>query len=683
MVKNVVIIQARLGSSRLPGKVLLELKGRPVLAWSVEAARQIVGVSNVAVATTDQPSDDAIFNWCAENDVTCYRGPEDDVLRRYAISAEGEDADNILRITSDCPFVDPHVCGQVLAMHLSTAADFTTNNDPPSWPDGLDCEAMTRDALMTADKEATRPSDREHVATFIRNSRHKFKVQDLVCPIPDLFNERWTLDTPEDWAFFQEIAKHLNTDTPSVLDVFSIVREHPEIRELNASQQRDAGLAKSVAQNPTDLDRDYARSNELLERAQKVIPLGSQTFSKSWQQYPKSAAPMFLTHGQGARVWDVDGNEYIDMVSGLLPIVLGYRDPDVDHAVKHQLSQGISFSLSTELEIQLAEELIDMIPCAEAVRFGKNGTDATSAAVRIARAKTGRDRIAVGGYHGWQDWYVGITTRNKGIPDAVCDLTHSFPFNDLDALEQLLNTHKDEFAAVIIEPAGANIPNEGYLKAVQELAHKHGTLLVFDEVVTGFRWAAGGAQEYYGVTPDLASFGKALGNGMPIAAIVGAADIMKEMEDVFLSSTFGGETLSIAASLAVLDKIRTQPVIEHVWNVGGIIAAHVRKAIKDNGLGDYMSLIGADPWTILAYKDAGETKKEAIKTLFVREMLKAGVLINASNNVSYSFSQDDVSKVLGAYDYALSYVAESIKSNDTAKQIGNQIIEPVFSIRST
>lgn len=683
MTKTIVIIQARLGSTRLPNKVLLDLGGRPVIAWSIDAARKIVGVTKVVIATTENPSDDSIVKWCHENDVACHRGPEDDVLKRYALAARAEDADNIMRITSDCPFIDPHVCGQVLALHTLTAADFTTNNDPPTWPDGLDCEVMSREALETSDREATRPSDREHVATFVRNTRKRFSVKALICPLPGLNVERWTLDTPADLEFLRAVSSHLNTDTPTFMDVLNVLDANPKIKVINAGQHRDAGLAKAIASERPDLERCFDVSNVLLERAKAVIPLGSQTFSKSWLQFPRKTAPMFLTHGQGARVWDVDGNEYVDLISGLLPILLGYRDPDVDNAVRHQLNQGVSFSLSTELEIQVAEGLIDLIPCAEAVRFGKNGTDATSAAVRIARAKTGRDRIAVGGYHGWQDWYVGVTTRNKGIPRAVCDLTHSFPFNDLEALDALLSKYKNEFAAVMLEPAGANLPQEGYLEAVRDLAHRHGALLLFDEVVTGFRWAPGGAQEYYGVTPDLASFGKALGNGLPIAAVVGRADVMREMEEVFLSSTFGGETLSLAASLAVIKKIKSEPVIDHLWEVGARISTHVRSSIKRHGLADVMSLIGAAPWTILTYKDTLKARKEAIKTLFIREMLKAGVLINASNNVTYAFCEGDISRVFGAYDHALSAVAMALDEGNLEAQLGAQIIEPVFSIRAT
>ena len=264
-------------------------------------------------------------------------------------------------------------------------------------------------------------------------------------------------------------------------------------------------------------------------------------------------APVFLAKGKGCRVWDVDGNEYIDYIQGLLPNILGYAHEEVNAAVAEQLGQGHSFSLPHPLEVELAERLTRLIPCAEKVRFGKNGSDATSGAVRAARALTGRERIACCGYHGWQDWYIGSTTRNAGVPEAVRALTHPFVYNDLGSLQKLLQEHKGEFAAVIMEPVNFWPPAAGFLEGVRELAHEHGALLIFDEICSGFHFGLGGAQKKFGVTPDLACFGKAMGNGFPISCVVGRADVMKVFEDIFFSFTFGGEVASMAAAMKVLD----------------------------------------------------------------------------------------------------------------------------------
>jgi glutamate-1-semialdehyde 2,1-aminomutase len=274
------------------------------------------------------------------------------------------------------------------------------------------------------------------------------------------------------------------------------------------------------------MSQRYARSEELLERALRTIPLGSQTFSKSKTQYPHGVSPYFVTRGKGGHVWDADGNEYVDFISSLAAVTLGHGDPDVQAAVAAQLEDGVIFSLPHPLEMEVAERLVAMVPCAEKVRFGKNGSDATSGAVRIARAFTGRDHVAVCGYHGWQDWYIGATARNRGVPKAVRELTHTFPFNDLLALEALLASHPAGFAAVMMEPMNVSDPAPGYLQAVKELAHRHGALLIFDETITGFRFANGGAQALFGVTPDLATFGKGIANGYPLAAVAGRADVM-------------------------------------------------------------------------------------------------------------------------------------------------------------
>jgi len=234
--------------------------------------------------------------------------------------------------------------------------------------------------------------------------------------------------------------------------------------------------------------RSFAKSQAFLARSQKVIPLGSQTFSKSRTQYPFGVSPFFITHAKGSRAWDLDGNEYIDFVSSLASITLGYQDPDVNQAVRQQLDEsGVIFSLPHPLETEVAELICEMVPCAEMVRFGKNGSDATAGAIRVARAFTSRDRVAVCGYHGWQDWYIGSTARNRGVPQAVRDLTHAFKYNDLDSLDQLLRAHPGEFAAVILEPMNVLQPQPGFLEGVKALAHQHGALLIFDETITGFR----------------------------------------------------------------------------------------------------------------------------------------------------------------------------------------------------
>lgn len=668
-----------MGSSRLPGKVLKDLHGRPVLGWVVRAAKAVPGVDRVAVATSDGAGDDAIAEWCANEGVSCHRGSENDVLDRFAVAVRAEQATAVMRLTADCPFLDPKVCGDVLALLLRSDAEYTCNVDPPTWPDGLDCEAMTATALLAAADEASEPFDREHVTAFIRANRHRFVAGNVTCPVPDLQDRHWTLDTQGDYEFILLVAEHLDDDgPPSYLDVLDASDRYAAVNgratgPLSGKGPWDRKLESREAH--------YDASQALFKRAGKVIPLASQTFSKSHIQYPQGQAPLFLSHGRGGRVWDVDGNEFVDMVGGLLPIVLGYNDPDVDGAIRQQLNRGITFSLACELETELAERLVEIIPCAEMVRFGKNGSDATSAAIRIARAATGRDHVAVCGYHGWQDWYIGSTTRNKGVPKATRAMTHPFPFNDLDALHALFREHDGGIAAVIMEPMNVAEPDDGYFEDVRKLAHDKGALFIFDEIITGFRYALGGAQELFGVTPDLATFGKAMGNGMPVSAVVGRADLMAEMEEIFFSSTFGGEALSLAAAIATIDKMRREPVIETLWRSGSTLKEGVEKRIGEHGLADSLSVCGKPPWTLLAIGDHPEAGKDAIRTLFIGEMLNAGILIQGSHNLSYAHEDHDLAAVLAGYDRALARIAEEIKRGDVDRRLGDTIIRPVFSVR--
>src|SRR6266480_5069350 len=306
------------------------------------------------------------------------------------------------------------------------------------------------------------------------------------------------------------------------------------------------------------------KSEALWQRGIRVIPAGTQTFSKGPSQYVNGVAPKYLLRGKGSHVWDVDGNEYIDYGMALGPIILGYSYPAVNRAIAEQIEEGITFTLMHPLEVELAELLVGLIPCAEMVRFGKNGSDATAGAVRAARAFTGRDRVACCGYHGWQDWYIGSTTRNAGVPDCVRSLTHTFRYNDRSSLENLFREHPGEFAAVIMEPFNFEEPQAGFLSGVRDLAKENGAVLIFDEICSGFHFGLGGAQKLFGVTPDMACFGKAMANGFPISCVVGRKEIMRSFDEIFFSFTFAGEVASMAAAMKVLDILESSDALQRM-----------------------------------------------------------------------------------------------------------------------
>ena len=424
----------------------------------------------------------------------------------------------------------------------------------------------------------------------------------------------------------------------------------------------------------------FDKSNQHLARAEKTIPLGSQTFSKSRTQYPVGISPLFASKVNGPHLWDVDGNKYIDLVSSLASITLGYNDPRVNKAVSKQLKKSVGMSLPAVLEAEVSELLVEIVPSAEMVRFGKNGTDATSAAIRLARAYTGRDHVLVSGYFGWQDWSIGSTTRNKGVPDVVSSLTHKFEFNSLDSLSSLFSQLESKVAAVILEPMNVTYPTQGYLEAVKELAHSQGALLIFDETITGFRFSSGGAQELFGVTPDISTFGKGMANGYPISAVVGRKDVMMEMEEIFFSGTFGGELLSLAAAKHVLERHKNENVARELELIGGNLEVLTNRAIHQAGIGEMLSLSGHPTWTFLNWRATPEFSVEEIKTYFMQLIFERGLLLLGTHNVTLAHKQKVVEKIAEIYSEVFEIMKDKIEKGTLRSDLKVEPLKPLFKV---
>jgi len=425
----------------------------------------------------------------------------------------------------------------------------------------------------------------------------------------------------------------------------------------------------------------YQKTNELFEKVSRVIPYAAQTFSKSHYQYVQGAAPLFVTHAKGAKIWDVDGNQYTDFINGLLAVILGYQYEAVDDAIRAQLEKGITFTLSSTLEYELAQKLIELIPCAEMVRFGKNGSDATTGAVRLARAVTGRDHVIVGGYHGWHDWYIGSTTRHMGVPESTRALTHKFTYNDIDSLQKVLEEHKGEVACVILEAINYKTPKPGFLESVKELTHKHGALLIFDEVITGFRYGLGGAQGRTGVIPDLATFGKSMANGMPISALVGKEEYMKVVDDIFYSFTAGGEALSLAAALATIKEMEEKNVPEYLWKIGEDLIAKTNNTIAKHGLEDVLSVTGMPCWSLMLVEDTEAADGLLLRSYMQQEILEAGYLWYGQHNVSFSHTQEDIDGLVAQYDSVFAKVKDAIEKGDVRERMKGEPMTNIFKVR--
>jgi glutamate-1-semialdehyde 2,1-aminomutase/spore coat polysaccharide biosynthesis protein SpsF len=610
-----------------------------------------------------------------------FRGEESDVLDRYYQAAKNVNADVIVRITGDCPLIDPEVVDRVISTFLSEECDYASNTLVCTYPDGLDTEVFSFAALEVAWRDGRRLADREHVTPFIRTSR-RFRLSNVESDLGRSTRHlRWTVDEARDLEFVRAIYERLGgNEVFGWHEVLALLDADPLVGNFNSGLIRNEGFYRSLAHEAVmpPRKRSLDASRELARRAVRVIPGGSQTVSKGATQFVQGVAPTFLVRGQGSHVWDADGNEYIDFPMALGPIILGHCYHTVDEAVSQQMAHGVSFSLPHPLEIEVAEHLAAMVPCAEMARFGKNGSDATAGAVRLARAYTSRDLIACCGYHGWQDWYIGATTFNRGVPKAVRQLTITFEYNNIDSLKRLLNRNRKRVAAVILEPIGVLEPEGEFLQQVRDLCNREGCLLIFDEVITGFRLARGGAQEYFGVIPDLACFGKAMANGYPLSAVVGPREIMKHFEETFFSFTFGGEALSLAASLATLKEIAENEVIAHNWEQGGKIKDGLNTLAREFGMEDYVRCTGLPPRTVVGFFDEGGRESLLVKSLFQQECLKRGVLFSGGQNICFSHSNEDIDYTLRVYRAALEITRDAIRRNQIEDVLEGEPVQPVF-----
>jgi glutamate-1-semialdehyde 2,1-aminomutase/spore coat polysaccharide biosynthesis protein SpsF len=681
----VAIVQARMGSTRLPGKTLADVSGQPLLARVLSQLSGARELDEIVVATTVEASDAPVAELTTALGYRAVRGDTDDVLGRFLLASELSGAEVVVRLTGDCPLHSPDTIDDVVRGFLSQQADYASNTDPYSRPDGQDVEVFTFAALARAAAAALPGPDREHVTPWIRRESSLRRINvthgEVGGTVP-----RWTVDEPDDLRFVRDVWQRLDALGRGPFSYEVIMKAVTDSVVPEGAAMVNEGYYRSVFQ-AAPAERAAAlpitKSEEWLARSEKVIPGGAQTYSKSWRQHIRGVSPVFLERGAGARVWDVDGNEYVDLIQGLLPNILGYAHPEVNAAYYEQAQRGHSFSLAHPLEVELAERLTRLIPCAEKVRFGKNGSDATAGAVRVARAFTGRDRVAVCGYHGWQDWFIGTTSCSAGVPDAVASLAHPFPYNDPAALDRLLSQFKGEFAAVIMEPVNFFWPADGYLQQVKETAHRHGTLLIFDEICTGFHLGLGGAQKMFGVTPDLAAFGKAMGNGYPISCIVGRRDVMEVFNQAFVSFTFAGDVAAMAAASRVLDFLEDGSAYERIAAAGRRLMDGARTMIALAGLEGRVTLTGHPHWPLIRFAgaDGAGADDPVAKALWMQEMTRRGVLILATHNICAALDESAVDVVLKAYASAFKVVRKAIDAGQVRESLDGPIPTPAFRAR--
>ncbi|HCY77594.1 MAG TPA: aspartate aminotransferase family protein [Ignavibacteriales bacterium] len=431
--------------------------------------------------------------------------------------------------------------------------------------------------------------------------------------------------------------------------------------------------------NKVEFNKDYptiTKSDEYYKIALELIPAQTQTLAKGTGQNIKGIAPKYLQKGKGSHVWDVDGNEYIDYTMGVGPLSLGYAYDKVDEAIKEQLKDGITFSLTHPLEVEVAELIHKVVPNAESIRYSRGGADVVSGAVRLSRAFTGRNKVLCCGYHGWHDWYIAVTDRNKGIPQEIQDLSFTFNYNDI---QSVIDSIDDDTACVVLEPFVFEEPKDNFLQKLRDVCTQNGTLLVFDEMWTGFRIALGGAQEYFGVKADLACFSKAVANGMPLSVLTGRKDVMSLLDkDVFFFNTFGGEALSLAAAKATINEMIEKNVQAYLAKQGNKLKVGYNKIAENLGM-DFTKCSGYDCRTIITF-DAEKSGCNPLemKSLVQQEMIKRGILWGGFHNMSFSHTDEDISYTLKAYEDVLPILKKAVDENNVKSYLRGEPVEPVF-----
>ncbi|MFJ7356890.1 glutamate-1-semialdehyde 2,1-aminomutase [Phyllobacterium sp. NPDC097923] len=432
--------------------------------------------------------------------------------------------------------------------------------------------------------------------------------------------------------------------------------------------------------------RNFENSDHLRDLAHDLIPGGAHTYAKGDDQYPL-LSPGFIARGYGSHVWDIDGNEYIEYGMGNRAVGLGHAYPPVLEAVMRQLQLGCNFTRPAEIEVECAATFLETVQSAEMVKFCKDGSDATSAAVRLARAVTGRDMIGICADHPFfstDDWFIGSTEMNAGIPTAIQALTVGFKYNDLESARALFERYPHRIAALILEPSRSDGPAQPFLNDLMELCHENGALLILDEMITGFRWHAGGAQKLFGIEPDLSCFGKALGNGFSVSALAGKREFMNlgGITQVFkprvflLSTTHGAETHALAAAIATMRIYQNEPVIEHLYAQGQRLRSGVQQSIARHDLTGYVSVTGANCCLAYATLDTERLPSQAFRTLFLQETIRRGILM-PSLVVSYAHTKEDVDRTIDAIDGALGVYKKALQ-HGVDKYLVGRASQPVF-----
>lgn len=659
--KVVAVVQARMGSSRLPGKVMKRIIDKPVIELLLKRLDKSTEIDQIVVATSLEPANIELKNHVTSLGFVCHMGSEDDVLDRVYDAAKSYHADIVIRITGDCPFVDPGLVDTIVREFKNSIADYVANINPPTYPDGLDVEVFSFSALEKAHKEATTDFDKEHVTPFIRSS-NLFKISNFEND-KDLSALRWTLDEFSDFVVINRVFNHFKPDIHfSWLDVLSLYEDNENLFLPNEKIMRNEGTKMGTGQ-------------KLWKRAKNVIPGGNMLLSKRPEMFLPELWPSYFEKAKGCEVWDMDGNKYIDMsIMGIGTNILGYGNDEVDEAVLRTVQKGNMSTLNCPEEVYLAERLVELHPWSDMVRFARTGGEANAIAIRIARAASGKSNVAFCGYHGWHDWYLAanLGTSNSldgqllpglepnGVPKSLNGTVFPFEYNDYEGLKQIVEKH--DIGVIKMEVIRNFGPSDDFLKKVRALATDRGAVLIFDECTSGFRESFGGIHKLYDVEPDIAMFGKAMGNGYAITAIIGRRQVMNAAQSSFISSTFWTERIGPSAALKTLQVMEREKSWEKITYIGGsmktqwqVLADKYDLKIKQVGLN---ALAGFS-------FDSADTLK--YKTLITQEMLSNGYLAGTAFYACTQHTAEHIETYFHYLDPIFKTIAECEEGRDVNK----------------
>ena len=647
------IIQARLGSTRFPGKVLKKINKKTALEIIYLRLKQSKLLDDIIFAIPNNKKEKNLKDFLKKKKYKFFMGSKNNVLDRYYKCAKKYKSNIIVRVTGDCPVTDAKLVDESIDKFKNSKVDILTNHNPPTYPNGLDISVFNFKSLFSAWKNAKINFDKEHVVPFLlKNSKYK-KIN--ITHDEDLNLERWTLDEPEDLVVLNNIfARFKSNFNFSWLDVLKNRKKFPEDFMANKNIKRNEG---SLINN----------GQKLWKRAEKIIPGGNMLLSKRPDYYLPNRWPTYYSKSKGSKVWDLDGKKFLDMsMMGIGTNILGYSNDRIDRAVQKNLSKGNLTTLNSPEEVYLAEKLLQLHPWAEMAKFTRSGGEANTVAIRIARAFTNRQKVAVCGYHGWHDWYLAANLINKerldsylikglsprGVLKNLSGSVFTFEYNKFDQLKKLIEENP-EIGIIKMEVSRNLKPEKNFLEKIREITKKKGIILIFDECTSGFRQTFGGLHKLYNIEPDMAIFGKALGNGYAINAIIGKEKIMRFADKTFISSTFWTERIGPTAALKTLDEMARVKSWEQITKKGNKIRAKWKNLAKKYNL--KIEFFGIPAISSFIIKSPNFYK---YKTLITQELLKDSIL--ASNVIYFSTAhmQRDIDKYLKSLQKVFKLIAE-------------------------